>query len=93
MKIDFKIDYVTPAELAATLAETAAIEAMNKYLARNDGFYSCTVWAKPRVPADAPAHKYPGWLEWVIDLKHESGRGIYVGMIQRRPGEAFEFHS
>ena len=93
MKIDFKIDYVTPAELAATLAETGAIEAMNKYLARNDGFHSCTVRAMPRVPAGAPVHESPGWLEWRIDLRHESGRGIHVVMIQRHPVAAFEFHS
>lgn len=51
------------------------------------------IYVAPRVPADAPEYKHPGWLEYIIVLTYGSGRKFTVGMIQRKSGEPFEFHS
>lgn len=34
-----------------------------------------------------------GWLEFAMVFKYRDGGGLYVGCIQRKPGEPFEFHT
>lgn len=51
------------------------------------------VYPQQRVPADAPAYKHPGWLEWHFNVYYHSGGQITIGMIQRQPGAEWECHS
>lgn len=46
-----------------------------------------------RVPADAPPHKHPGWLEFVAKIHYDHGGGMTIGCIQRTPEADCEFHS
>lgn len=49
---------------------------------------NATIFVKERVPADAPAHKHPGWIEYFVQNSQ-----IYLAVIQRQPGAAIETHS
>lgn len=51
------------------------------------------IYANPRVPDDAPEHRYPGWLEWLIRYTWAAGYSITVGAIQRTKTSSVEFHS
>lgn len=51
------------------------------------------IYPQERVPADAPAWKNPGWLEWTLRVIYRSGGAITIGVIQREPGAEFESHS
>jgi hypothetical protein len=53
----------------------------------------CTIWTEKRVPLDAPDYKAPGWLEYGLKIEFTDGGRIFIGCIQRKPGEAIEFHS
>lgn len=48
---------------------------------------------RERVPADAPAYKHPGWLEYGMQVIRPSGSQMYIGCIQRQIGAEPEFHS
>jgi hypothetical protein len=51
------------------------------------------IYPQQRVPADAPAYKNPGWLEWTVRVHYRSGGTLTIGIIQRQPGAEFECHS
>lgn len=51
------------------------------------------VYLAARTPLDAPDYKNPGWLEFGLKLTFSEGGYMYIGCLQRRPGEQFEFHS
>lgn len=51
------------------------------------------VHVQARVPADAPAYKHPGWLEYLVVVDFEDGGKLTVGAIQRTVDAATEFHS
>lgn len=52
-----------------------------------------TLFLGSRVPLDDLPYKHPGWLEYGMRVDFTSTRGLYLGCIQRSPGEAAEFHS
>lgn len=54
---------------------------------------SILILCNPRVPADAPAHQNPGWLEYAMRVNFKGGGGITIGAIQRQIGAEVEFHS
>ena len=57
-----------------------------KRLLRWSNDITCDLHVTPRT-AD-------GWLEYGLDLKRATGEHqIFIGMIQRTPGEDWEFHS
>lgn len=74
------------------LAEDAALEASLR-LCANHRPAEAHIYVEARVPEDAPAHRHPGWLEYIIALTYPSGSKLTVGMIERSPGSGFEFHS
>lgn len=51
------------------------------------------IYPQERVPADAPAWKHPGWLEWLVRVHQASGNTMVIGIIQREVGAEFECHS
>ena len=51
------------------------------------------IFCAPRVAADAPAYKHPGWLEYGIQVRFDNGSKLYLAMIQRNIDSEFEFHS
>ena len=51
------------------------------------------VYPQERVPANAPAYKHPGWLEWIIRIQYVGGGSLTIGCIQRTIGAKVEFHS
>jgi hypothetical protein len=77
--------------------DDAEVEALAK------AFERCCWWiqqaleieitAAKRVPATAEPYKHPGWLEYCIRIVFRTGNVMYVAMIQRQPGAAYEFHS
>ena len=55
---------------------------------------SCTIYVSERVPLDAPDYRNPGWLEYGLAVAHMGvEHPLYIGCIQRKPGEPVEFHS
>lgn len=52
-----------------------------------------TIFVHPRIPSDAEPYRNPGWLEYLVRMTYESGAELTVGMIQRRPGAEYEYHS
>lgn len=75
------------------LAESEALSQALQRVANFQHLSSAKVFVQPRVPLDAPEYKSPGWLEYVLRLVFDSGSVMTIGMIQRRPGAKFEFHS
>lgn len=75
------------------LAEPEALEAALGRALWQQHVAKADIFVSPRVPEDAPEWRSPGWLEYGIRYEYESGSKLFVGMIQRRPGEPFEFHS
>lgn len=55
--------------------------------------HTIDVYPQERSPADAPAWKHPGFLEWTLRVLYRSGSALTIGCIQRAPGEPFEFHT
>lgn len=51
-----------------------------------------TFYVNARVPADAPPYKFPGWLEFGINIQFGERR-LFLGAIQRQPFAPIEFHS
>lgn len=51
------------------------------------------IYVQPRVPADAPAYKHPGWLEYIVRVDFADGGKLTIGAIQRTSDAATEFHS
>ena len=51
------------------------------------------IFVSPRVPEDAQDWKYPGRLEYGLLFEYSTGGKKYVAMLQRHPGESYEFHS
>lgn len=76
--------------------ELAEDEALAKALVlaqRHQHVERVDVYVEQRVPLDAPVWRNPGWLEYGVNFKYETGGGMYVGLIQRTPGAPFECHS
>lgn len=83
-------------EVRITNFEKHEPEALKAALERAACFTSAQVvviYVEERVPADAPAYRNPGWLEYGINVLFINDRNLYIGMIQRFPGASFEFHS
>lgn len=51
------------------------------------------IYPMERIPADAPAYRHPGFLEWHLRVHFRSGTEMTIGCVQRQPGEPVEFHS
>lgn len=51
------------------------------------------IYPQERVPADAPAFKHPGWLEWIVNIRYHTDSRLTIGCIQREMFGGFEFHS
>ena len=77
--------------------EEVEIEALAKCLERCCWWVKdakdITIFVQPRVPATAEPYKSPGWLEYGINVVFKTGRVMYVAMVQRQLGAAYEFHS
>lgn len=75
------------------LAESEALSMALQRLGIHQHLARATIFVQPRVPLDAPDYKHPGWLEYILKLTYDTACTMTIGMIQRRPGEPFEFHS
>jgi hypothetical protein len=64
-----------------------------KWMRRGGNVKKVTIFKNDRVPADAPAYKNPGWLEWGILYEYKLGGQLFVGAIQRTIDSDVEFHS
>lgn len=77
--------------------EEVEIEALAKCLERCCWWVKdakdITIFVQPRVPATAEPYKSPGWLEYGINVVFKTAHVMYVAMVQRQPGAAYEFHS
>lgn len=76
--------------------EFAESEALQTALVRtlwHQNVRKVDIFVSPRVPEDAPEWKYPGRLEYGLAFEYSTGGKMYIGMLQRQPGEPFEFHS
>ena len=69
------------------------LDACLRRIKRYEHLKKANLFLSPRVPADAPPHKHPGWCEYLMVLTFESGCRLTVGVIQRQPGANIEFHS
>lgn len=54
---------------------------------------SVAVDVNPRVPADAPVYKHPGWCEYGITFRYAFAQPMFLMAIQRTPESETEFHS
>lgn len=75
------------------LAEDEHLAAATKVCLRHQHVQHADIYVTPRVPADAPAWRNPGWIEYLVRMDYETGGGMTVGVIQRKPGEKIECHS
>ena len=76
--------------------EFAESEALQKALDRalyHQHVSKVTIYVSPRVPDDAPDYNYPEWLEYGLHFEYDTGGKMFVGMIQRKRGAEYEFHS
>lgn len=71
-------------------AVARALVKANQYLPTAN---TIRILCAPRVPADAPAYKHPGWLEYPIQIRFDNGSKLFLAMIQRTIDAEFEFHS
>lgn len=69
------------------------LDACLRRIKRYEHLKKVNLFLSPRIPADAPPHKHPGWCEYLMVLTFESGCRLTVGVIQRQPGANIEFHS
>lgn len=75
-------------------AEAVALEKAIERIRRFEGYEEAEIICEKRVPDDAPPHRSPGWLEYILILRRTgSPTPFIIGMIQRNPIEGFEFHS
>ena len=52
------------------------------------------IYVDERVPADAPEHRHPGWIEYaVVIFREQHSIPMRLGVIQRQPGADIEVHS
>lgn len=51
------------------------------------------IYPQERIPMDAPEWKYPGRIEWIMNIDYHSGGRLTLGLLQRGPGQPFESHS
>lgn len=51
------------------------------------------IYPSLREPADAPAWKFPGRIEWLVRVHYHGGGSLTIGLLQREPGAAFESHT
>jgi len=73
--------------------DEALSQALTYLRMRKDSLDRALVYVEKRVPIDAPAHRFPGRLEYTLSLHYKNGGTLLVGMLQREPGGQFEFHS
>lgn len=79
--IDNKID-------AEAEAVAAALKKANQYVPTAK---EIQIYCHPRNKHDAITA--PNWLEYGIYISFDNGSKLYIAMIQRAPGNSFEFHS
>lgn len=65
--------------------------AVAKLMRRYESAANFTVWPAPRKPKDAQSD--PGWLEWGVRVEFESRNQLFIGLVQRKPGDEVESHS
>lgn len=76
--------------------ELAEDEALAKALVlaqRHQHVERVDIFVSERVAYNAPSYQNPGWLEYGLQFKYDTGGGMYVALIQRTPGAMFECHS
>lgn len=76
------------AELAEPEILTAALQRCKWW----DNVKAIKIFINPRVPLDAPEYNNPGWIEYGISVEWETSK-LFIGCLQRKPGEQIEFHS
>ena len=74
-------------------AESEALQTALVRTLRHQHVKKVDIFINSRVPDDAPDYNYPEWLEYGLKFEYETGGQMFVGMIQRKRGEPFEFHS
>lgn len=75
------------------LAESEPLQAALNRVLWHQNVRKATIYVNERVPDDAPEWEHPEWLEYGIRFDYSTGGKLFVGMIQRKRGEPFEFHS
>jgi hypothetical protein len=77
------------------LAEPAMLHDVITNMARHvsENVVTIEIIVSPRVPADAPAYKHPGWCEYLCHIRYANQGRLTIGAIQRQDGAATEFHS
>ena len=76
--------------------EFAESEALQTALVRtlwHQNVRKVDIFINPRSPDDAPDYNHPEWLEYGLKFEYETGGQMFVGMIQRKRGADYEFHS
>lgn len=76
--------------------EEAEDGALKQALARvlyHQNVRKCDILVQKRVPEDAEPYRHPGWLEYQLSFHYEDGGHMIVGMVQRKIGADYEFHS
>lgn len=58
----------------------------------SQGFDVATIHCNERVKADAPAHRHPGWVEYLVVGQRGQSR-LTIGVIQRAVGAPTECHT
>lgn len=51
------------------------------------------IYPQERIPADAPAWKFPGRLEWIVRVLYRGGGALTIGLLQRTKDSEFESHT
>lgn len=77
----------------AEQAEDRLLQDVLQRVRRYEGASEVNIHVQPRVPEDAPAHKHPGWLEYLVIVEFHNGSKLTVGAIQRTMQASTEFHS
>ena len=67
------------------VAEPEMLHAVIQRAVQWDTANGVTITASPRQPN--------GWLEWGLFIIYGISGKIFIGCLQRRPGEPIEFHS
>lgn len=80
-------------EKAEAVALEKAIERIRRFDEYSE-YNEAEIICEKRVPEDAPSHRHPGWLEYILILRRPSSvTPFIIGTIQRSQTEDFEFHS
>ena len=78
----------------AELSEPEILDAAIRAALRWPTAERATIYVEARVPADAPAHRHPGWIEYAVTIhREEHSIAMRLGVIQRLPGTEIEIHS